>query len=570
VHVIEHARRIPQGSAIRADVCIAGAGAAGITLAHELADSGLSVVLLVGGGRREGERDRDLYRGSADPPGSHEPLEQNRRRGWGGTTARWGGRCLPLDPVDFEERAHVPHSGWPVTYEDLLPHFARANVLCEAGRFTYDVADALPGAQRELIVGFDGPDVVTTRLERWSPPTHFGKRYEHVLRKAPGIRVLMGASALHLQLTPDGSRVSSLRAASHAGLPFEVRSREYVLACGGLENARLLLASDDITPSGVGNLCGNVGRYYMSHVTDIVATVQLHDPNRFVFGFERDAGGVYVRRRLWATPHAQRRYGMGNVAAVFHRPELANPAHGSGLFSSAYLAKSYVQAFRTNGLQGGLRALRADGQGRADHWRVLGENLPSLLPASVELVRDRWLSRRRLPMVLGQKTGDRFDLLVSSEHAPHPESRVSLSHDRDAFGVRRLSVHPAYSDLDVETVVRFFGLVGAQLAESETGSLRTDLEHIRRDAHGRLDQFNSFAHHLGTTRMSSAPGSGVVDGDCKVHGVENLFLSGGSVFATSGHANPTLTIVALAARLAEHLRRLPRARAPEFPSTEQP
>ncbi len=532
-----------------------GAGAAGITMAYELARSPLQVVVLVGGGRRERTRDRDLYRGLVDPAGSHERLELNRRRGWGGTTALWGGRCLPLDPVDFEERPHVPYSGWPIGYADLLPHYRRANNLCEAGRFAYDVEDALPGAAPEMIAGFDGDTVVSTRLERWSPPTNFGRSYGRVLRQAPNLRVLLWASALRLVLSSDGGRVARVVAATAPGAEFSVEARDVVLAAGGLENPRLLLASNDVLPEGVGNSHGNVGRFYMSHVSNVVASVELNDPDAgFIFGFERDAEGVYVRRRLWVTPEGQASRQIGNAAAVFHRPDIADPSHGNSLFSSTYLAKTYIGALRENGVRGFRRALHSDAGLRSQHWRVLGRNMPRLAPDSVHLVQSRWLARRRLPMVLGQKTGRQFDLLVASEHTPNPNSRVTLGSDQDTLGMPRLCVHVAFSDLDTETVVGFFELVRARLTESRTGRGLWDSDALRAEVQERLAQFNSEAHHLGTTRMAARPEDGVVDADCRVHGVENLFVSGGSVFATSGQANPTLTIVALSTRLAAHLR----------------
>jgi choline dehydrogenase-like flavoprotein len=554
IRKIEDARRLPSGSTLSSDICVMGAGAAGITIALELANTATEVIVIVGGGPRERPEDRDLYRGEHADNG-HEPLEENRRRGWGGTTAMWGGRCLPLDPIDFERRPYVPYSGWPVSYEDLLRHYEVANRLCEAGRFSYDAADTLPDEPPEMILGLDSSELVSTRLERWSPPTNFARHYGRQLREASNIRVLMHAHALHLQMAPEGRAMSSVTAGCSTGARFTVVANDYALACGGLENARLLLASRDVMSKGIGNQSGNVGRFYMSHVTDIVAPIQLRDTqHRFASGFERDKDGVYVRRRLWLTPSAQKHAEVGNAAAVQHRPDVANPAHRNALFSSTYLAKTYAGAFRGRDIQQAKRSLRIGRAQRKEHWQVIRQDLPHLVPQALDLARRRWLSQRRLPIVLGKQLGDHVDLLFSTEHSPNPESRVILSPLRDAFGMPRLSAHIAFSQLDVETVVTFYELIAQRLAASRAGHLDYDEPTLRATIAEQLSHFNSFAHHLGTTRMAAAPSEGVVDQNGRVFGVENLFVTGGSVFATSGHANPTLTIVALSHRLAEHLR----------------
>lgn len=553
--MIEDARQIPPGSTVSADVCIIGAGAAGITIARELANSALEVVVLVGGGHRERPQDRDMYRGSVAPDSPHEPIEENRRRAWGGTTALWGGRCIPLDPIDFEQRDYVPHSGWPLSYADLLPYYRRANVVCEAGAFEYEAAEALPGRQSEMIAGFDGTDVVSTRLERWSPPTNFARRYGPELRNAPNVRVLMYASAVHLQLAPDRQRLASVKAACGPGAEFDVTANDYVLACGGLENARLLLASNDVAPGGVGNENDNVGRYYMSHLSGVVAGVELRDADHgFTYGFDRDDEGVYVRRRLWVTAAAQSQAKIGNCTIQFDRPNIANAGHRSALFSSTYLAKTYLGALRTRSLKGARESLRSEAGALKEHWNAVVRGFPQLLPEAVHLVKDRWLAKRRLPIVLGTPSGNHFELLFVGEHTPNPESRVSLSAERDAMGMPRLSVHVAFSDLDVDTVVGLHEIIAARFTGSGTGQLRYETGDIRAKLTSYFGEFNSAAHHIGTTRMARRPEDGVVDRDSRVFGVDNLFVAGSSVFPTGGHANPTLTIVALALRLADHLK----------------
>ena len=158
---------------MHADVCVVGAGAAGIPLALSLTGKGLKVLLLEAGERSQDSRAQAHYQGEVADERMHSPLHRYRLRGLGGSTSLWGGRCMPYDPIDFEERAWVPHSGWPISYEGLLPYYARANAWAEAGRFSYDARHALPGAP-PLFAGFDSSIVRTDGLERFSCPTDFG------------------------------------------------------------------------------------------------------------------------------------------------------------------------------------------------------------------------------------------------------------------------------------------------------------------------------------------------------------------------------------------------------------
>ncbi len=313
--------KLPAGTVVDADVCVVGGGAAGIAIAHELADSPIRVVLLTGGDRRESRDDRDLYRGEVAPGTSHEPLEEGRRRAWGGTTSAWHGRCVPLDPLDLEARSWVADSGWPIGYEELERYFARATDLCEAGPCRYDAREAFPDSQSEMIAGFDGPDMVSSRLERFSPPTNFAHRYGPALERAGRVRVLLGAHALALDLADDRMRVVRVRATTSSRAALSVVAGTYVLACGGLENARLLLASRDQVATGVGNAHDNVGRYYISHLFGTLGWVEVRSPSSgFIYGYERDEQGVYCRRRFWITERAQTEHEIGNAIGHLDAP----------------------------------------------------------------------------------------------------------------------------------------------------------------------------------------------------------------------------------------------------------
>ena len=554
--MIIDADSVEPGSRITADACIIGSGAAGITIAAELSQRGISTVLLAGGRKRERSWDRDLNRGVIEAAYPHEPLEANRRRAFGGTTTAWGGRCIPFDPIDFDARPWVPDSGWPLTFAELLPYYQRAMEICEAGAFSFDASEIFSPGEAPMIPGFDGPEVSSSRLERWSPPTNFAKRYTPEFRKESKLRVLLGGHAVHIQLKDDGRSVDHIRAASRPTREFSVSARLYVLAAGGLENPRLLLSSRDIHTHGIGNSNDLVGRYYMSHLMGEAAKFSVADRNTVArrYGLVKDKSGVYCRRRIALTPQAQTEREVGNASAILHRPPISDAAHHDPLYSAAFLIKQYEEAWRAGRSRDFLPRLRADAHIRKEHWQVIRSVTPGTAVSMLNVFHSRYLARRRLPTLLPRQLGREQYLHYQTEHAPNRDSRVLLSAERDAFGLPRLAVQVAFSEVDYRTVVELHRAIAERFDLTGTGQLTFDENAIRDHLIDQAAKFNSGAHQLGTTRMSASPAAGVVDADGMLHEVGDLFVAGGSVFSTSGYANPVLTIVALSLRLAAHAR----------------
>ena len=274
--VILDANTIPNGACLRPDVCVVGGGPAGIALALSLSGQGLRVLLLEAGNEREHGPTQSLYDGEVADERLHSPPDKYRQRRMGGSTTTWGGRCMPFDAIDFEARSQVPGSGWPISLEDLLPFYPQANALAEAGRFSYDARDALGETALPMIRGFDSPLVRTNGLERFSCPTDFGRRYARRLRVAPDIEVLMGANCTGIRLQPTGARCANWKWRRWPARALASRHAPRVLAIGGLETARLLLASRDVAPAGVGNEHDVVGRYYMCHIAGNVGTLVVN------------------------------------------------------------------------------------------------------------------------------------------------------------------------------------------------------------------------------------------------------------------------------------------------------
>lgn len=484
--MLREASDVERDALLRADVCIAGGGAAGITLALALRDRGLSVVVLESGGLQAEPDTQALYLGSSsgvpyDPSGT-------RLRFLGGTTNHWAGWCRPLDPADLEGEVWGPGMGWPIGRADLDPYYGAAAVVCELNVDGEDPA-VWSRVGEDPLAPIADDDVVTTGLFRFSPPTHFGTRYRADLERAEDVVVLLGANVVNI--VEDRGRISRFDVATLGGNRFRVRSRAYVVATGGIETARLLLASRDSDAAGVGNANDLVGRYFMDHIEVTVATAVLTskvDPKYL-------AGHIgLLRFVLTFTAAARREHGLPALAFVV-------------------------------------------------------EDFPYRTPESADLStvpHDDVAAVLRL--VEGTSTAP-YSLQVRAEPRPNPDSRVTLSDDRDALGMPKVDVHWALAPSDRESVARGVELLGDHLGSIGAGYVRADIPDLATSARSLYYG----AHHMGTTRMGDTPSDGVVDRDCRVHGVDNLWIAGSSVFPTVGYSNPTLTIVALTLRLADHL-----------------
>jgi choline dehydrogenase-like flavoprotein len=545
--------QIPQNESLVSDVCIVGAGAAGIVLALELAKTGVSVLLLEAGGLDRDENNQKLLRGTIADPSVHSPLHEARCRQLGGTTAIWGGRCIPFDSIDFEKRDYVPHSGWPIGFHELDPYYPLANRYCQCGEYSYTVAQALPHSPNHIVEGFADDLITDTQLERWSLPTNFGKEYLDLLKTLPNLRVILNASCLGIDLSKDGGRVSSLRFCSRLLNRFSVTSRAITLAAGGLETTRLLLASNDVLESGIGNHSGLLGRYYMGHLSGAVCQAKFYgDPDKTIYNFERDSDGIYCRRRFWISDKSQKQMGILNTVLWLDNPPMYDPAHHNGILSLAYLALT------TPGLRERLAptpiikaAISGGKGGRAMHMLNLVRDMPYVVRFIPSFLYKRYVSKRRLPGFFLKNRSNLYDLHYHAEQCPNFESRVFLSEERDEYGMQRLHIDFRYSELDIESVCRTHVLLDQQLRKQGCGHLVFKEDDIRGLA---LRQAGDGIHQIGTTRMAVEAHSGVVNEHCRVHGIRNLFIASSSVFPTSGQANPTLTIVALAIRLADHLK----------------
>jgi choline dehydrogenase-like flavoprotein len=526
-------RSIANDAVIDADLCVVGAGAAGITLCLELAGSSVRVALIESGGA-EPDPDTQMLASGENTGLAYFPLDAARLRCFGGTTAHWGGFCRPLHDIDFEERPWVPYSGWPIRPQDLEPYYGKAQQLCQIGPFAYepdqwDLGDTPP-------LPLKGRDV-RTRLIQFSPPTRFGVRYQSAILSAPNINTYLHSNVVAIVPDADGGHIRRLDVATFAGNRFSVRAKTYVIAAGGIENARLLLASNQVIPAGVGNRFDLVGRFFAEHINLDTAGVFPNDA-RTSFALYQRTSRAQLRRPLAG----------GASVALMGYVELDESVQRSArtLNYSADIEETYWTDY----------FLHDDRYYGAD--RLYRDKSHSRLRDMEETLQMMW---RNLSDAVGEAFGGHgstpvskfYKVITTQEQAPNPDSRVMLADAKDRFGRPLTRLNWRLTDLDRYTIKVAMQRLTQALGAAGLARLHVaiDLDSDRWPTH-----LQGSWHHSGTTRMHQDPRRGVVDANCKVHGISNLYIAGASVFPTNGNGNPTLPLVALSARLASHLRTL--------------
>lgn len=547
--MIIDARAVPSGTVLKTDVCVIGAGPAAISLAREFDAARFQVIVLEGGQFNRDRAGQALYKGESI--GLHyDDLDQARSRFFGGSSNCWGGFCRPLDTHDFEVRDWVPNSGWPIRRHDLMPYYRRAHTVLQLGPFDYD-----PPTWEDWIGRPDarllplGGDRAVNMISQISPPTRFGEHYRDEIVRSRNVTAYLNANVTEIEAPGSGSRITGVVVRTLAGGGFRATARTFVLATGGIETPRLLLASNRHQPAGIGNQHDLVGRYFMDHPRLRGGSIVFRDPAtnsglydlHFTLPGNITARGVKIGAYFGLTPETQREERVSNTRCyAISRFVGDDPA--------SYIAIKHLRQT----LQGGGSLLQ---RSPADLANVI-RRLPTLAVLAAGL-------KLRLPFLA---RGYTLETVV--EPTPLPDSRVTLGTERDALGVPRVRVEWRLGELEKRTIRRTQEILGEELIRTGAASVAVDAP---QDGDNWPDTLNGCWHHMGTTRMHDDPRRGVVDAHCRVHGVENLFIAGSSVFPTCGSDMPTITIVALALRLAEHIKDLYSVRSDRrFAGTEQP
>jgi len=458
--------------------------------------------LLEAGGLQFSEISNNVYQG-ANSGLDYFAANACRQRFFGGTSNHWGGWCREMHAGDFEARAHVPYSGWPIGKPDLDPYFAEAGTILHV--HTPEVADY-------LLQGASDPALRKTAFRYSEPPARLGEKFRKEVAASDNLVCVLNASLVDIELGENLDTVSAFRLAGYDGKRRRVRARRYVLCHGGIENPRTLLNANRQVKHGIGNAHDLVGRFFMEH------------------------------------PHFTTAFGIVNHA----HPGLRRFA---GVACSGLRAAIYepTEAFQRSEkiLSFGLRFTPQQGMCQPDEENAFRSRLMQFVCNS-----DALLGAPRGADPEPDATAV-FDVCVktASEQSPNPDSRISVGHDLDRFGKRRVVINWQLNELDRRTLRQSALQAGRIMAAGDLGRVRVSrwlLEPELPPPGPSSDEVAGY-HHMGTTRMADSALRGVVDRNQGVFDVANLYIGGSSVFPTSSHVNPTFTIVQLSLRLADHL-----------------
>lgn len=503
-------RSVPSGSVIEGDLCIIGAGAAGITMALDwIGASNKKVILLEGGGFNVEAEMQNLYKGQSVGQ-RYYPLHSARLHFFGGTTGHWAGWCSPYDPIDFMNRDWVPESGWPINLTDLEPYYKKGYKLVELPSWNFETEYwekqanmvSLPMDQKK----------VRTKMWQFSPPTRFGTKYREEIVKAKNITLYTYANLTNLEANEEVTKINQIQVQSLNGKKHTVKAKAFVLACGAIQNARMLLASNKQAKNGLGNSYDIVGRYFMEHLevksADLVMSSE-RNMNMYLLDFAR----VSARGELAVSAEEQQKHRILNGTASMTPKTLA------------------------------------ENEPAAIDW------FPEDAAASIERMEE-WDKAKADTTTTKLKAKDLkvFELFTRMEQSPNRNSRVFLNNEKDEMGVPRITLDWQLTSLEKISIRKLYEIIGQEAGRANIG--RVKLMDWLLDNDTSWPEFLSAGwHHMGTTKMSANPKEGVVDANCKVHGIQNLYIASTGCYPTAGAANPTLTLIALTLRLSDHLKK---------------
>ena len=507
------ARKLPARTVLNADICIVGAGPAGITLAREFIGSKSTVLILESGGLNYDRRSQELNEGAVigDP---YAGLRQSRHRQVGGAVHLWntrvndeiGAKYVPLDACDFEP-PDTGHAQWPFEYSELEPFYRRAQVVCGLGAYAYEGKDWLDEAHPLLPLNVDQ---LSTKVYQCGVGSFFTHIYPQEVVRSGNVSLCHHATIRGLKMRNNGRQAIEATITSRSGNQLCARAKIIILAAGAIENARLLLLSGDNASDGPGNRYGWVGRCFMEHPRDYALTLIPRSPELFqqatFYDLHPARDGTIVVGRIALDSTIIRNAGLPN-ASVTLMPRAKNPPRCRlGVVSrfSSYL------------------------------YRYIGSEPQSGYG---------WSRRQNLSQIF-----DAFQLVINVEQRPNPENRVVLAQRRDRLGMPQVELFWHWGDEEQANLERLRKVIASALEASGLGQVEVST--------GLRPNPNAH-HHAGTTRMHADSRSGVVNADGCVHGTDNLYVTGASTLCRAGFANPTLTIVALALRLADHLKQTP-------------
>lgn len=545
------ARTLPADEILETEVAIVGAGPVGITLARELIGQDFRVMLIESGSIEFNEETQSLREGIVSEETQFFPYHQ-RTRQYGGTSNQWsiqmgdnklGVRYAPLDNIDFEKRDWVPDSGWVLSKSELNSDYEKAQKVCQIGSFNYEGRAWEDKTSPSL--HFQG-DRITTTIFQFGYRDIFKDDYKKEIDRASNLTTCLNSNVVEIETEETAQNITRLRLVTLDGKQFWVKAKIYILAAGGIENARLLLLSDRTQKTGLGNQNDLVGRYFMDHFMVsggklIPSSPQLF--NQTALYDLRWVKGTFITGKLSLTEETLRQEKLLNCAS--------------------YLVPRYKHYYARMRVMDSLEIMGESlrrWEIPIDVHRHLGNFMAGLEYASTAIYRKVTAKKPffHAHIAIGgwsnlphkEQEFTTFEIQHLVEVAPHRDNRVMLSQECDRIGCRKVKVDFRMRDIDIQSLRRTQEILKEDFANSGLGEFALENEEMPY----LINASTGSSHHIGATRMHSDPKQGVVDANCQVHGISNLFIAGSSVFPTGSYVNPTLTAIALAIRLSDRVK----------------
>ncbi len=506
------------------DLCIIGSGAAGLALTSELINTPLKIILLESGGMNPETATQSLY--DVETTGLPLPgATEGRFRIVGGSTTRWGGQALPLMPIDFEKRDWVPNSGWPFSFDELRPYYKRACQFMAVDKMNFD-SDLFTHLKTQP-AEFDR-DKIGYHFSKWAPNPNLRELHLSKIKNSERFTLLLHANVTKITLDENLNQVRQVEVHSLKKQQATIKARNFVICTGGIEAARLLLSNNQQQSQGIGNQHDLVGRYFQDHPSAIIGSLITPHPKKaqqLLNVFHKR--GLKYSVRCTASPKWQREQQTLNISSAVNFIEDA----------------SRLQDLRD--IYKALRRLQLDTSILHKFLRVASDPISVASPVLHYVLKGRSYSPNA-----------QLKVGLTSEQEPNPESRILLSDRKDSLGIPISNIQWKLSDLTHHTMQRYAISLRDEFKRINIGDLNIEPWLLDNNPSASMEHITDQLHHIGTTRMHDSPNQGVVDRNCRVHGIENLYIGSSSVFPTSGHSNPTLTIIALCIRLADRLKQV--------------
>ncbi len=530
---------LPSESEKEHDLCIVGSGIAGMLLAIELAETCKDICMIESGAWKPDDDTQALYNVNnvGFPIRKHY---QSRIRYFGGSCNIWAGRAMIYNEIDLTPRPWLESCCWPFQFSELDRYYAAATRYLKLP--SYDKLK--PETWQVNLSDFEASIFQSANFKTnvslfAKAPARFGykTKYYKKVSNSSSITLYINSNVVNLQLNEARSRVVRLNVACLNGVRYTVKAKTVVLACGGLENTRILLASDKQIPGGIGNQNGLLGRFYMDHPRAVFGRIKMTRKVKLDHFLGMPVTGGKMQLGIGLSDKIQAEEGLlNNYLSI-------EPCYSIG---SMELYESFVKLMKRL-LRKGYSGKRFDfkNQEIAEVPEMIYLLTPKeLLPHFMYYTYYKY--SRLAKNVVAKLTA--LSIVSYSEQEPNIASRVYLDHERDKLGMPKLVLDWKLSNRSLRSSLRLMHLLDEHFRRYKAGQVEEDITKIKELP------YTDASHHLGTTRMSVDSKTGVVDANCRVHGIDNLYIAGSSVFPTAGHANPTLTIAAMSLRLADFLK----------------